>query len=72
MIILDNHSTEMYSVLQEINISSHYRNYSASTQRSLEAWSGSQLDLGLVSKYSPHIIAVYGSFLIAFFVVLTL
>ncbi|KAF8397984.1 hypothetical protein HHK36_016910 [Tetracentron sinense] len=33
----------------DIDIDSHYKNYSTSTRHSLEAWSGAQLDLGLVS-----------------------
>lgn len=34
--------------LQDADIDSQYKNYSVSTRKSLEAWSGSQLDLGLV------------------------
>ncbi|XP_077217577.1 RNA helicase family protein isoform X2 [Tasmannia lanceolata] len=33
---------------EEVDINSHYKNYSTSTKRSLEAWSGLQLDFGLV------------------------
>ncbi|CAN6479255.1 unnamed protein product [Victoria cruziana] len=46
---------QVTDLFEEINISSHYRNYSASTQRSLEAWSGSQLDLGLVESTIEYI-----------------
>ncbi|XP_031498621.1 DExH-box ATP-dependent RNA helicase DExH1 isoform X2 [Nymphaea colorata] len=42
-------------LFEEVDISSHYRNYSASTRRSLEAWSGSQLDLGLVESTIEYI-----------------
>lgn len=34
--------------LQDADIDSQYKNYSVSTRKSLEAWPGSQLDLGLV------------------------
>uniref|UniRef100_A0A2N9J2C4 RNA helicase n=1 Tax=Fagus sylvatica TaxID=28930 RepID=A0A2N9J2C4_FAGSY len=34
--------------IPDADIDSHYKNYSVSTRKSLEAWSGSQLDLGLV------------------------
>ena len=38
--------------LQDADIDSQYKNYSVSTRKSLEAWSGSQLDLGLVCTLS--------------------
>lgn len=34
--------------LQDVDVDARYKNYSTHTRRSLEAWSGSQLDLGLV------------------------
>lgn len=34
-----------------MDIDSHYKSYSSSTRKSLEAWSGSQLDLGLVCLF---------------------
>ncbi|XP_059441968.1 DExH-box ATP-dependent RNA helicase DExH1-like [Corylus avellana] len=40
---------------QDIDIDSHYKNYSTSTRKSLEAWSGSQLDLGLVEATIEYI-----------------
>lgn len=33
---------------QEVDIDSHFKSFSMTTRQSLEAWSGSQLDLGLV------------------------
>ncbi|PON63124.1 ATP-dependent RNA helicase DHX [Parasponia andersonii] len=41
--------------IPEVNIDSQYRNYSTSTRKSLEAWSGSQLDLGLVESTVEYI-----------------
>ncbi|KAF7147070.1 hypothetical protein RHSIM_Rhsim03G0064000 [Rhododendron simsii] len=35
---------------EEVDIDSHYKSFSMTTRQSLEAWSGSQLDLGLVRK----------------------
>ncbi|KAA3464041.1 ATP-dependent RNA helicase DHX36 isoform X2 [Gossypium australe] len=35
-------------LFMDVDIDSEYKNYSASTRHSLEAWSGSQIDLGLV------------------------
>lgn len=42
--------------VQDIDIDSHYRTYSMATRKSLEAWSGSLLDLGLVKLclYCQH------------------
>ncbi|CAN0847569.1 DExH-box ATP-dependent RNA helicase DExH1 [Linum grandiflorum] len=36
----------LMELFEDIDIDSHYKNYSASTRLSLEAWSGLQLDLG--------------------------
>ncbi|CAK9152961.1 unnamed protein product [Ilex paraguariensis] len=44
--------TEMF---EDVDIDSHYKKYSGSTRQSLEAWSGSQLDLGLVEATIEHI-----------------
>ncbi|XP_050227826.1 DExH-box ATP-dependent RNA helicase DExH1 isoform X2 [Mercurialis annua] len=44
--------TELY---EDVNIDSEYKNYSSSTRLSLEAWSGSQLDLGLVEATIEYI-----------------
>ncbi|XVE96278.1 hypothetical protein REPUB_Repub02eG0207300 [Reevesia pubescens] len=43
------------AMFEDVDIESHYKNYSASTRRSLEAWSGSQIDLGLVEAAIEHI-----------------
>ncbi|KAB1201160.1 ATP-dependent RNA helicase DHX36 [Morella rubra] len=40
--------TELF---EEVDIDSNYRNYSVPTRKSLEAWSGSQLDLGLQPRH---------------------
>ncbi|XP_015577824.1 DExH-box ATP-dependent RNA helicase DExH1 isoform X2 [Ricinus communis] len=44
--------TELY---EDVDIDSEYKNYSSSTRVSLEAWSGSQLDLGLVEATIEYI-----------------
>lgn len=38
-------------MLQDVDIDSHYRDYSTTTRQSLEAWSGSELNLGLVCAF---------------------
>ncbi|XP_015900441.3 DExH-box ATP-dependent RNA helicase DExH1 isoform X2 [Ziziphus jujuba] len=40
---------------EDIDIDSHYRTYSMATRKSLEAWSGSLLDLGLVESTIEYI-----------------
>ncbi|XP_047330338.1 DExH-box ATP-dependent RNA helicase DExH1 isoform X2 [Impatiens glandulifera] len=44
--------TELF---EDIDINSHYKGYSAATRQSLEAWSGSMLDLGLVESTIEYI-----------------
>lgn len=44
--------TELF---EEVNIDSQYGSYSTSTRKSLEAWSGLQLDLGLVESTIEYI-----------------
>ncbi|KAG8501132.1 hypothetical protein CXB51_003261 [Gossypium anomalum] len=44
-----------YAATKDVDIDSEYKNYSASTRHSLEAWSGSQIDLGLVEATILHI-----------------
>ncbi|CAA3002301.1 D -box ATP-dependent RNA helicase D 1 isoform X1 [Olea europaea subsp. europaea] len=44
--------TELF---EDVDIDSHYKSYSSSTRKSLEAWSGSQLDLGLVEATIENI-----------------
>lgn len=41
-------------VFQDVDIDLRYKSYSTSTRKSLEAWSGSQLDLGLVNHLLYH------------------
>ncbi|KAJ4831890.1 hypothetical protein Tsubulata_022306 [Turnera subulata] len=43
------------SIKNGVDIDSQYKNHSKSTRLSLEAWSGSQLDLGLVESTIEHI-----------------
>ncbi|CAA7390557.1 unnamed protein product [Spirodela intermedia] len=44
--------TEMF---EEVDIDSYYKSYSPSTRQSLEAWTGGQLDLGLVEASIEYI-----------------
>ncbi|KAH9607253.1 hypothetical protein KSS87_014411 [Heliosperma pusillum] len=39
----------------ELDIASHYKDYSINTRKSLEAWTGSELDLGLVEATMEYI-----------------
>ncbi|PIN16263.1 ATP-dependent RNA helicase A [Handroanthus impetiginosus] len=50
--------TELF---EDADIDALYKGYSTSTRRSLEAWSGSQLDLGLVEATIEHICRNEGS-----------
>ncbi|KAG8374049.1 hypothetical protein BUALT_Bualt11G0090500 [Buddleja alternifolia] len=50
--------TELF---EDADIDAHYKGYSTNTRRSLEAWSGSQLDLGLVEATIEHICRHEGS-----------
>ncbi|XP_021892464.1 DExH-box ATP-dependent RNA helicase DExH1 isoform X2 [Carica papaya] len=43
------------AVFEELDINSHYSHYGTSTKLSLEAWSASQLDLGLVESTIEYI-----------------
>ncbi|KAI7992631.1 DExH-box ATP-dependent RNA helicase DExH1 [Camellia lanceoleosa] len=45
----------MTELFEDVDIDSHYKSYNTTTRRSLEAWSGSQLDLGLVESTIEHI-----------------
>ncbi|KAG4204569.1 hypothetical protein ERO13_A04G054700v2 [Gossypium hirsutum] len=45
---LDFKKDNLTALYEDVDIDSEYKNYSASTRHSLEAWSGSQIDLGLV------------------------
>ncbi|XP_059668649.1 DExH-box ATP-dependent RNA helicase DExH1 isoform X1 [Cornus florida] len=44
--------TELF---EDTDVDSHYKSYSTSTRQSLEAWSGAQLDLGLVETTIEYI-----------------
>lgn len=46
------HLTELF---EDVDIDSHYRSYGRSTRESLEAWSGSLIDLGLVESTLEYI-----------------
>ncbi|GMN39573.1 hypothetical protein TIFTF001_008810 [Ficus carica] len=51
----DSKKDPLTELFEEVNIDSQYGSYSASTRKSLEAWSGSQLDLGLVESSIEYI-----------------
>ncbi|CAL5207480.1 unnamed protein product [Lathyrus oleraceus] len=44
--------TEMF---EDLDVDTHYKNYSLGVRKSLEAWSGSQIDLGLVEATIEYI-----------------
>ncbi|KAF2321225.1 hypothetical protein GH714_035758 [Hevea brasiliensis] len=46
----DSKKDSLTELFEDVDIDSKYKNYSASTRLSLEAWSGSPLDLGLVES----------------------
>ncbi|XVF76079.1 hypothetical protein PTKIN_Ptkin13bG0237300 [Pterospermum kingtungense] len=52
---LDLKKDNLTAMFEDVDIDSHYKNCSASTRRSLEAWSGSQIDLDLVEATIEHI-----------------
>lgn len=51
----DSKKDPLTELFEDVDIDSHYKNYSTSTRKSLEAWSGSQLDLGLVEATIEYI-----------------
>ncbi|XP_010552097.1 PREDICTED: DExH-box ATP-dependent RNA helicase DExH1 isoform X2 [Tarenaya hassleriana] len=51
----DSKKDELTNMFEDLDINSHYKNYSSSTRHSLEAWSGAQIDLGLVEATIEHI-----------------
>ncbi|XP_031279106.1 DExH-box ATP-dependent RNA helicase DExH1 isoform X2 [Pistacia vera] len=51
----DSKKDHLTALFEDVDIDSTYKNYSASTRASLEAWSGSQLDLGLVESTVEYI-----------------
>lgn len=50
--------TEMF---EDVDVDTHYKNYSLGVRKSLEAWSGSQIDLGLVEASIEYICRNEGS-----------
>ncbi|KAK0584564.1 hypothetical protein LWI29_015260 [Acer saccharum] len=51
----DSKNDDLTALFEDVEIDSLYKTYSASTRASLEAWSGSQLDLGLVETTIEYI-----------------
>ncbi|XP_075638582.1 DExH-box ATP-dependent RNA helicase DExH1 isoform X2 [Castanea sativa] len=51
----DSKKDPLTELFEDAGIDSQYKNYSVSTRKSLEAWSGSQLDLGLVEATIEYI-----------------
>ncbi|KAL5742051.1 hypothetical protein ACOSP7_028783 [Xanthoceras sorbifolium] len=51
----DSKKDNLTALFEDVDIDSNYKTYSASTRASLEAWSGSQLDLGLVETTIEYI-----------------
>ncbi|GMJ03781.1 hypothetical protein like AT2G35920 [Hibiscus trionum] len=52
---LDLKKDNLTALFEAVDIDSEYNDYSAATRHSLEAWSGSQIDLGLVEATIEHI-----------------
>ncbi|XP_074264204.1 DExH-box ATP-dependent RNA helicase DExH1 isoform X2 [Silene latifolia] len=52
---LDSKKDPLIEQFEELDIASHYKDYSINTRKSLEAWSGSELDLGLVEATMEYI-----------------
>ncbi|KAL1211160.1 DExH-box ATP-dependent RNA helicase DExH1 [Cardamine amara subsp. amara] len=46
---------DLTTVFEDVDINFHYKSYSSATRRSLEAWSGAQIDLDLVEATIEHI-----------------
>ncbi|XP_057951313.1 DExH-box ATP-dependent RNA helicase DExH1 isoform X2 [Malania oleifera] len=51
----DSKKDPLTELFEDVDINSQYKNYSSYTRQSLEAWSGSQLDLGLVEATIEYI-----------------
>ncbi|XP_020535656.1 DExH-box ATP-dependent RNA helicase DExH1 isoform X2 [Jatropha curcas] len=51
----DSKKDPLTELFEDVDIDSEYKNYSTSTRTSLEAWSGSELDLGLVEAAIEYI-----------------
>lgn len=52
---LDTKKDQLMTLFEDVDIDTEYKNYSASTRHSLESWSGSQLDLGMVEATIEYI-----------------
>eukprot|EP01018_Ginkgo_biloba_P016943 Gb_40990 [translate_table: standard] len=52
---LEQKKDPLMELFEEVDMDSEYRRYSVATKQSLEAWNGSQLDLGLVEATIEHI-----------------
>lgn len=52
---LDSKKDPITELFEDVDIDSHYKSYNINTRKSLEAWSGSQLDLSLVEATIEHI-----------------
>ncbi|XP_012836166.1 PREDICTED: ATP-dependent RNA helicase DHX36 isoform X1 [Erythranthe guttata] len=57
----DTQKDPLTELFEDADIDALYKGYSTGTRRSLEAWSGSQLDLGLVESTIEHICRNEGS-----------
>lgn len=51
----DSKKDPLTELFEDADIDSHFKSFSINTRKSLEAWSGSQLDLGLVESTIEHI-----------------
>lgn len=51
----DSKRDPLTALFEDVDVDARYKNYSTHTRRSLEAWSGSQLDLGLVEATVEYI-----------------
>ncbi|XP_038701366.1 DExH-box ATP-dependent RNA helicase DExH1 isoform X2 [Tripterygium wilfordii] len=52
---LDSKKDHLTALFEDVDIDSYYNHYSAPTKHSLEAWTGAQLDLGLVESTIEYI-----------------
>lgn len=51
----DSKKDPLAEMFEDIDIDTHYKSYSSGVRKSLEAWSGSQIDLGLVEATIEYI-----------------
>lgn len=52
---VDSRKDPLTELFEDVDIDSQYKSYSINTRKCLEAWSGSQLDLGLVESTIEYI-----------------